>query len=94
MARWPREKYCIYDMAQEICNRVSKDVVREMGPNKTPKAMTQASKAAAGLQQIVQNMNNTLQLKKVSQVHSHSQGCTQDFLTGGGGAVVYLWEEW
>ena len=47
------------DMAQEICNRVSK-VVREMGPNKTPKAMTPASKAAAGLQQIVQRMSNTL----------------------------------
>ena len=41
------------DMAQEICNRVSKEVVRETGPNKTPKAMTRASKAAAGPQQIV-----------------------------------------
>ena len=49
------------DMAQEICNRVSKEVLREMmGPNKTPKAMTRASKAAAGLQQIVQRMSNTL----------------------------------
>ena len=47
------------DMAQEICYRVSK-VVREMGPNKTPKAMTRASKAAAGLRQIVQRMSNTL----------------------------------
>ena len=47
-------------MAQKIRNRVSKDVVREMEPNKTPKAMTLASKAAAGLQQIVQRMGNTL----------------------------------
>ena len=38
------------DMAQEMYNRVSKEVVREMGPNKTPKAMTCASKTAAGLQ--------------------------------------------
>ena len=48
------------DMAQEIYNRVSKEVVREMGPNKTPKAMTRASKVAAGLQQIVQRMSNIL----------------------------------
>ena len=48
------------DMAQEIRNRVSKEVVREVGPNKTLKAMTPASKAAAGLQQIVQRMSNSL----------------------------------
>ena len=46
------------DMAQEICNRVSKDVVRGMGPNKTPKAMQRASKAAAGIQQIIKNFND------------------------------------
>ena len=45
------------DMAQEIYNRASKEVVREMGPNKTPKAMTRASKVAAGLQQIVQRID-------------------------------------
>ena len=48
------------DMVQEIRNRVSKEVLREMGPNKTLKAMTRALKAAAGLQQIVQRMSNTL----------------------------------
>ena len=42
--------------------------------------MTRASKAAAGLQQIVQNMNNTLQLKKVSQVHSHSSSKEDEML--------------
>ena len=47
-------------MAEEIHNRVSKEVVREMGPNKAPKAMTRASKAAASLRQIVQRMSNTL----------------------------------
>ena len=68
------------DMAQEICNRVSKGVVREMGPNKIPKAMTRASKAAAGLQQIVQRMSNTLHLKNVSHVHSHSSSKEDEML--------------
>ena len=67
-------------MAQEICNRVSKEVVREMGPNKTRKAMTRASKAAAGLQQIVQRMSNTLHLKNVSHVHSHSSSKEDEML--------------
>ena len=68
------------DMAQEICNRVSKEVVREMGPNKTSKAMTRASKAAAGLQQIVQRMSNTLHLRNVSHVHSHSSSKEDEML--------------
>ena len=59
------------DMAQEICNRVSKDVVKAMGPNKTPKAMERASKAAAGVQQIVKRLNKVSDLKKVSQAHIH-----------------------
>ena len=67
------------DMAQEIRNRVCKEVVREMGPNKTPKAMTRASKAAAGLQQIVQRMSNTLQ-KNASHVHSHSSSKEDEML--------------
>ena len=46
------------DMAQEMRNRVSKEVVRDGG--QTPKTMTRASKWAAGLQQIVQKMSNTL----------------------------------
>jgi hypothetical protein len=37
------------DMAQEIFNRVSKDVVKAMELNKTQKATERASKAAAGV---------------------------------------------
>ena len=48
---WPK-KYAI--------GPVIKEVVGEIRPNKTPKAMTRASKAAAGLQQMVQRMSNTL----------------------------------
>ena len=58
-------------MAQEICNRVSKDVVNAMGPNKTQKAMERASKAAAGVQQIVKRLNEVSDVKRVSQAHSH-----------------------
>jgi Holliday junction resolvasome RuvABC ATP-dependent DNA helicase subunit len=57
-------------MAQEICNRVSKDVVRGMGTNKTAKAMTRASKVAARIQQIVRRVNDESDIKRVSQVHS------------------------
>ena len=59
------------DMAQEICNRVSKDVVKAMGPNKTQKAMERASKAAAGVQQIVNRLNTVSDVKRVSQAHIH-----------------------
>ena len=59
------------DMAQEICNRVSKDVVKAMGPNKTQKAMERASKAAAGVQQIVKRVNEVSDVKRASHVHTH-----------------------
>lgn len=65
------------DMAQEICNRVSKDVVKGMGPNKTQKAMERASKAAAGVQQIVKRMNEVCDVARVSQAHSH-KSATED----------------
>jgi hypothetical protein len=68
------------DMAQEICNRVSKDVVRGMGPNKTVKAMTRASKAAAGIQQIVKRLNSESDIKRVSQVHSHKSSTEDELL--------------
>ena len=55
------------DMAQEICNRTSKDIVRGMGANKTRKAM----KASAGVRQIVQQLQDTTKIKKTSQAHTH-----------------------
>ena len=60
------------NMAQEICNWVSKDVVKAIGLNKTQKAMEmRASKAAAGVQQIVKRLNKVLDVKRVSQAHIH-----------------------
>jgi hypothetical protein len=58
------------DMAQEICNRVNKDVVRGMGPNKTTKAMVRASKAASGIHKIVSAMNDTLKIHEGSKKQS------------------------
>jgi hypothetical protein len=52
------------DMAQEICNRVSKDVVKGMGADKTTKAMVRASRAAASVKQIVQAMDKASDIKK------------------------------
>lgn len=68
------------DMAQEICNRVSNDVVRGMGPNKTAKAMTRASKAAAGVQQIIRRVNDQSDVKRVSQVHSHKSSAEDELM--------------
>ena len=65
------------DMAQEICNQVSKDVVKAMGPNKTPKAMERASKAAAGVEQIVKRWNEVSDVKRASQAHTH-RSMTED----------------
>ena len=53
------------DAAQEICNRTSKNVVKGMGANKTPKAIIRASKSAAGVQHIVAKFD--------SNAHIHSQ---------------------
>ena len=66
------------DMAQEIWNRVSKDVVRGMGPNKTAKAMQRAAKAAAGIQQIIRKFNDASKISKVSQVHGHNSSAEDE----------------
>ena len=41
--------------------------MRGMGPNKTAKAMQRASKAAAGIQQIIRKFNDASKISKVSQ---------------------------
>lgn len=68
------------DMAQEICNRVSKDIVRGMGANKTKKAMMRASKAAAGVHQIVQQLHDVAKIKRRSQAHSHKNASDDEVL--------------
>ena len=65
---------------KKICNRVSTDVVKAMGPNKTPKAMMRASKAAAGIQQIVKRVNEISDVTRVSQAHSNKCSTEDEML--------------
>ena len=59
-------------MAQEIFIWVSKDVVKAtIGLNKTQKATERASKAAAGVKQIVKRLNKVSDVKRVSQAHMY-----------------------
>ena len=59
-------------MAQEVCNRISKDC-KGYGANNTPKAMMRASKAAAGVHLIVKQVNDVSSIKPISQVHAHEE---------------------
>ncbi len=68
------------DMAQEICNRVSKDVVRGMGPNKTKKAMVRASKAASGIHKVVSAMNDALEIHEGSKRHRKKSSSEDEML--------------
>ncbi len=68
------------DMAQEICNRVSKDVVRGMGQNETKKAMVRASKAASGIHKIISAMNDALEIHKGSKRHIKNSSSDDEML--------------
>jgi len=59
------------DTAQEICNRTCKSVVQGMGANKTDKALLRASKAAAGVEEVVSNFDTSTKIHKSSRNHSH-----------------------
>ena len=61
------------DMAQEVCNRASKDSVNSLGPNKTENSMMQASKAATGVHQILQRMNTVTNVKTSSKACTHTR---------------------
>ena len=64
------------DTTQEICNRTCKSVVLGMGANKTSAAIVQASKSAAGVEQIVTKFDSESSLHKQSTAHTSrsSQG--------------------
>ena len=59
------------DAAQEICNRPSKNIVKGMGANKTPKAIIRASRSAARVQQIVARFDVNADLKFVVDQLNH-----------------------
>ena len=45
------------DMAQEISNRLSKDIARRMGANKTVESISKMSRATNGIKAIIQNFD-------------------------------------
>jgi hypothetical protein len=54
------------DMAQEISNRLSKNIVQRMGPNKTLNSISKVCKATNGIKQVVEQFDGTVGIHKVS----------------------------
>ena len=58
------------DLVQEICNRLSKEIVQRMGANKTIDSISKACKAVGGIKSIVEQFNNSSGIHKVSAKHA------------------------
>ena len=58
------------DLVREICNRTSKNIVQGMGPNKTKEAIQRASRAKAGIHEIVTNFDGNSGIKPQSSHHT------------------------
>ena len=58
------------NLVQEICNKVSKNVAQGMGPNKTKAAIERASKAGAGIQEVICNYDGASGVKPRSGAHT------------------------
>ena len=61
------------DLLQENHNCDKKKPVRSMGPNKTDKAIKQASRASGGIRKIVDNFDTISNVKPISGKHTHMQ---------------------
>ena len=69
------------DTAQEICNRVCKNIVLGMGANKTSAAIVRASKSAAGVEQILTQFDSETGVCKKSSAHtSRSSHADEDIM--------------
>ena len=58
------------DTAIEICNCITKNMVREMGANKTEKAVERATKAAVGVRDIISNYDKVSAITPDSGKHT------------------------
>ena len=58
------------DLAQEISNKLSKNVVQRMGPNKSVSSISKVSKAMSGITIIKEQFDKTLEIKNVSVQHA------------------------
>ena len=73
-ANWPggKGRNIKIDLLQENRNKDLKNLIKEMGPNKTDKAIYRASRAVGGIQHIVENLNvQTSSNKQSSGSHTH-----------------------
>ena len=59
------------DLFQENKNKDLKNLIKNMGANKTSKAITRASQAVGGVRQIVENFDQNVSLAKKSSTHTH-----------------------
>ena len=58
------------DLAQEISNKLSKNVVQRMGPNKSISSISKVSKAMSGITSIKEQFDKTIKVEKVSVQHA------------------------
>ena len=57
-------------MAQEISNRLGKNIVQRVGANKTLSSISKVCKAANGIKQVVEQLDSTIGKHKVSAEHT------------------------
>ena len=58
------------DLAQEITNKVSKNIVQRMGPNKTIESISKLCKASNGIKEIIENFEEEALIHKTSVYHT------------------------
>jgi hypothetical protein len=58
------------DLAQEISNKLSKNIVQRMGPNKSISSISKISKAMSGITIIKEQFDKSVNVTKVSVQHA------------------------
>jgi hypothetical protein len=59
-------------------NRDIKALIKNMGANKTDKAITRVSRAAGGVRQIVENVDNKVSMPTTSSKHTHKSSTADE----------------
>ena len=58
------------DTVQEICNKISKSIVKQMGANKTMNAISQIAQAIGGIKEICENYDHLAGIAPESSHHT------------------------
>ena len=58
------------DLAQEICNKLSKSIVQRMGANKTIESISKICKSVSGLKKVTEQLDKVLDFKPKSSRHT------------------------